>query len=154
MTPQQHYQNQGFSDAANAHGLSPVLAELEAIRVRDCKAMNPYVPPVETTPEPYKSAAHAITDMVVTLVPLVVGLVAVGGVVCVMVSAAAAVVGAVFAFVSAHAFWIGGGALAFAVLAGLFNRGEKQSVGSGNTPPQTINVIVNVAGQNVTTNQK
>lgn len=156
QTNQHHFQVNEWSDA-HTDGLMSVSEQMHLIRMEDLRRnkLQSYVPPVETAPEPYKSAAHAITDLIVTIAPPLVGLVAIGGVVCVMVSAVAAMVGAVFAFVSANAFWIGGGALAVAVLAGLFNRGEKQGVGSrAGTPPQTINVIVNVAGQNVTTNGK
>lgn len=156
MQNQNTFQVEQWSDA-HQEGLMSVSEQMNLIRMQDVERnkLQGYTPPVETAPEPYKSAAHAITDLIVTLAPPVVGLVAVGGVLCVLVSAAAAMVAAVFAFVSANAFLIGGGALAVAVLAGLFNRGEKQSVVSGTgTPPQTINVTVNVAGQSVTTNGK
>lgn len=140
---------------AHSQGLT-IGEQANAIRIRDHEASKlvKYVEP-ESEVQPYKSPAHAISALVVALAPPVVGIVAVGAVVWVMVAATAAVVAAVFAFVNTYALWIGGGALALVVVVGALpgksDEPKPQTSGNGG---QNISVTVNVAGQNVTTNAK
>lgn len=127
MTQNAHDFNNGLEDAATRNGVFPdTRSEFERYREgRDLPAkktaqrVQAYTEPTETQSiEPYKSPAHAIFALVVALAPPVVGIVAVGGVLWIVVAACAAAVGAVTAFVSAYALPIGGGltALVFLVL--------------------------------------
>ena len=92
----------------------------------------PYVEPMgEVAPSP--SAGEVATNIVVALAPPVVGIVAVGAFVWVVVSVAAMAVGAAMAFVSANAVWIGGGVFAVASIALSFF-GVKSSKPEGPPP--------------------
>lgn len=83
--------------------------------------------------EPSPSAGEVATNIVVALAPPVVGIVAVGAFVWVVVSVAAMAVGAAMAFVSANAVYIGGGVFAVAAIAlSLF--GVKSSKPEGPPP--------------------
>ena len=91
------------------------LTPYEQYRIgRDTPA--PYVEPrIEVAPSP--SAGEVATNIVVALAPPVVGIVAVGAFVWVVVSVAAMAVGAAMAFVSANAVYIGGGVFAVSAIA-------------------------------------
>ena len=122
-----HDFNNGLEDAATRHGVfHDTRSEFERYREgrdlpakKTAQSVQAYTPPETPVIEPYKSPAHAILDLAVALAPPVVGIVAVGGVLWVVVAACAAAVGAVTAFISAYALPIGGGltALVFLVLA-------------------------------------
>ena len=127
--------------------------------VKPKQAVAPYTPPEAPIIQPYKSPAHAVFALVLALAPPVVGIVAVGGILWVVVAACAAAVGAVTAFISAYALPIGGGltALVFLVLT-VF--GAKAGYGGGSDSGsdakscgQNVNININVAGGAVTTNQ-
>lgn len=131
----QEYNNQGFEDAAKAHGLSPVLAELEAINRRDALArqkndVRPYCP----APEPHRE--QGALDAAIQVAKPVAVLAVAGGVVAVVVAVVSAAVGAVFAFVATNALWIGGGLFGVVVVVlGFFgSRGAKDGNGS-DAPP-------------------
>jgi hypothetical protein len=158
--------NNGLEDAATRHGVfCDTRTEFERYREgrdlpakKTAQSVQPYTPPENHTIQPYKSPAHAILDLVIALAPPVVGIVAVGGVLWVVVAACAAAVGAVTAFISAYALPIGGGltALVFLVLAGFGakagSEGGSDSGSAAKPSGQNINVTVNVTGGNVTTN--
>lgn len=130
----QEYNNQGFEDAARAHGLSPVLAELEAINRRDALARNKNsaVQSVPQQPEPHPQDALSVAIQVAK--PVAVLAVA-GGVVAVTVAVVSAAVGAVFAFVAANALWIGGGLFGvIVVVLGVFGA-RASTPGNGSEPP-------------------
>ena len=148
-----------WSDA-HQEGLS-IPDRVEMIRMEDVRAAKlvNYVEPQSIGVEPYKSAAEAITDLVVTLAKPAIVLSVVGGVIWVVIAGVVAMAGAILAFASANAMWIGGVGFVvvflFVSLASFFNSGEEGYKNTqSNTPPQTINVTVNVAGQNVTANGK
>ncbi len=163
---QQNFNN-GLEDAATRHGVFPdTRTEFERYREgrdlpakKTAQSIKAYTPPEKPTIQPYKSPAHAILDLVVALAPPVVGIVAVGGILWVVVAACAAAVGAVTAFVSAYALPIGGGltALVFLVLAvfgAKVGSGGGSDSGSAAKPGgQNVNININVAGGTVTTNQ-
>lgn len=104
--------------------------------------------------QPYKNAGEAVAALIVAVGKPLVALTAVGGVVCVVGAVVVAAVGAVFAFVSTYALYIGGGVFAVACLSGLFAGKSSEEKPVPSTGGHTINVTVNVAGNNVTTNSK
>lgn len=130
----QEYNNQGFEDAAKAHGLSPVLAELEAINRRDALArQNDGVRPYCPAPEPYRE--QGALDAAIQVAKPVAVLAVAGGVVAVVVAVVSAAVGAVFAFVAANALWIGGGLFGvIVVVLGVFGA-RASTPGNGSEPP-------------------
>lgn len=145
MTKHAQHFNNGLEDAATRHGVfCDTRSEIERYHeARDLPArktaqgVHAYTEPETPTIEPYKSPAHAIFALVVALAPPVVGIVAVGGVIWVVVAACAAAVGAVTAFVSAYALPIGGGitALVFLVLLVFGAKAGSGGNTSNETPP-------------------
>lgn len=159
MEHQNTFQVEAWSEA-HQEGLS-IPDRVDLIRMEDVKAAKlvQYVEPSSSGVEPYKSAAEAITDLALTLAKPAIVLSVVGGVIWVIIAGVVAAAGAILAFTSANAMWIGGVGFVvvflFVSLASFFNSGEEGYKNTqSNAPPQTINVTVNVAGQNVTTNGK
>lgn len=162
----QKYQNEGLESAATQHGMFPdTRSEFERYQAekhlpakKTAQGVQAYTEQETPTIEPYKSPAHAILDLVIALAPPVVGIVAVGGILWVVVAACAAAVGAVTAFVSAYALPIGGGltALVFLVLfvfgAKVGSEGGSDSGSAAKPSGQNVNININVAGGTVTTN--
>lgn len=117
------------------------------IEARDRKAVAPYVAPVPDIPRPDATMVilHAAKP-VAALSALVAG-------VYVIVVTAASVGAAIAAFVTSNVAVIGGCGLAVVSLvlcfAGRGVESNKTNTQQTTATPQTINVVVNVAGQNV-----
>lgn len=119
----------------------------------------PYVPPGDNGQmQPYKSTLEAATDLTIALAKPVFVLSVVAGGVYTVVAVVGMAVGAAFAFVSANAVWIGGGVFALAAIilsvGSLGGSSEPLTNGQTSQSAPTINVVVNVAGQNVSNGTK
>lgn len=108
MNDQQEYLTQGLELAAEKHGLS-VSEQVDIIRNRPPA---PVVPYVDNAPAP------DVTQTLIAVAKPVSLLAFLAGGVYVVVMSAAAVVGAVMAFVAENAMVIGGGVLVLAALIG------------------------------------
>ena len=118
----------------------------------------PYAPPVQT-PAPYESKSEAAVELALAIFKPAVVLSILSGTVWVIVASLVAVTGAMLAWVSANAVWIGGVGFCtvflFISLASFFRSDETSAPsGASGGQGQTINVTINVSGQNVTTNSK
>lgn len=134
--------SEGMALAMSAHD-----AYLEG---RDRKAVQPYAPPVQPIRTEDPTMAILRAGKPVAALSMLVGGIYLVGVAVVSVGAA------IMAFVAANAWYIGGGALGIALVSGFFasRSGEEKTTQNKTSGAPTINVVVNVAGQNVSNGTK
>jgi hypothetical protein len=134
-----------------SEGMALAMSEHDQyLQGRDRKAVQPYTLPVQPIRTEDPTTVIFRAGKPVAALSLLVGGVYLVGVAVVSVGAA------IMAFVAANAWAIGGGALGVALVSGFFaaRSGEEKTIQTKTAGAPTINVVVNVAGQNVSNGTK
>lgn len=129
-----------------SEGMALAMSEHDRyLQGRDRKSVQPYTPPVQPIRTEDPTTAILRAGKPVAALSMLAGSVYLVGVAVVSVGAAIAT------FVAANAWAIGGGALGVALVSGFFaaRGGEEKTTQTKTAGTPTINVVVNVAGQNV-----